>query len=225
MTFPNKSVYSTITYASVSILVFTILYFIDYTFLLKYKSEVLIGVVLVIMMPFIFELYQRNIWFVLIIILPVIALFKNPDENMAKNNHKESEYIGRKNKTHNKGSFDEMDNGWARVFLLNFPQNSRLWGLVAVIILMSALNRDIGFSNAQNIYLYALAFIVFLITIQFKSNKRITPIILYYVFILAYSFFFDEKGMLTPTCLIIALTLTYMLYRKRLDCRLYGCLF
>jgi len=217
MTFPNRSVYSTITNAVVSILVYIIFYFLDYTFLLKYKSEALIAVILIIMMPFIFQLYQRSIWFVLVIILPIIALFKNSDENNTKNSHKESKYIERENNTHSKGIFDEMYNGWARTILLNFPQDSRLWGIVAVIVLISVLNWNIGFSSVQNVYLYAFAFIVFLITIQFKSSSRITPIILYYVFILSYTFFFDEKGMLTPICFIIASTLTYMLYRKWID--------
>lgn len=217
MAFPNRSVYSTITNASVSILVFIIFYFVDYTFLLKYISESLIAVVLIIMMPFIFQLYQRSIWFALMIILPIITLFKNPDENKSKSIHKESEYIERENKTHNKGIFDEMDNGWARTILLNFPQNSRLWGIVAVIMLISALNRKIGFSSVQNVYLYIFAFIVFLITIQFKNNKRIVPIISYYALMLAYSHFFNEKAMLTPICFIIASTLTYMLYRNWID--------
>lgn len=214
MTFPNKPVHSTVTNAFVSILVFTILYFVDYTFLLKYKSEALIGSVLIIMMPFIFQLFQRSIWFALIIILPIISLFKNPDENKVESNHKKSEYVERENKTHNKGIFDEMDNGWKRTILLNFPQNSGLRGLFAVVILTSLLNRVIGFSNVQNAYLYVLAFIVFLITTQFKSNNKIKPIILYYGFILVYSFYFDERSMLTPICLIMAATLTYMLYRN-----------
>ncbi|MFA5523649.1 MAG: permease prefix domain 1-containing protein [Tissierellales bacterium] len=212
--FPNRQAYSTITNGFLSILIFAILYYVDYTFLLKYKSEAFIGGVLIIILPFIFQLFQRSIWFALIVILPIIALFKNPDENKEEINYNKSEYIEQEIKTRNKGIFDGMDSGWERSLLLNFPQNPGLRGFVAVIILVSILNRAIGFSNVQNAYTYALAFIVFLITAQFKNNKRIIPIILYYGFIIAYSIFFEERGMLTPVCLIIASTLTYMLYRN-----------
>ncbi|WP_352418195.1 permease prefix domain 1-containing protein [Proteiniborus sp.] len=212
--FPNRAAYTTITNGLASILVFVFFYYVDYTFLLKYKSEAFVGAILLIALPFIFKLFEYSIWFALIIIFPILSLLKNPDENNEKSNYTDPVHREHSKENTSKSIFDGMESGWTRLILLNFPQSYGLRGLFAVILLASVLIRVVGFSSVQNAYLYMLAFIVFLVTIQFKNDNKIKPIILYYGFVLSYGMFFDEKGMLTPVCLIMAATLMYMLHRN-----------
>ena len=198
--FPQIAHLKVINSTIISIVIFLLFYFTDYTFLIRYKTEMLVGIILIVIMPFIFKTFDINILFFLIILPPLITLFKG-DKVTAKSNE---------------SPINEKSNVWIdQLFIiLGYPSESSLRGIFTIVLLTIILSTPKIFANINNTYFYILVFLIMLINLQFKTKKKALPFILYYSFILSYTLYFKSYGELLPMFFISSLSLTYMLYKN-----------
>lgn len=192
--------YKIITNSLTSVFIFLLFYFIDYTFLIKYKFEIFVGIILLVLMPFIVTPFQQYFWYFILIVPPIIAMFKSQ----------------KRNKYNYKDEINKKDNIWLNQFFLlsGYPSNQRWRGIFTIAFVLYILNSSASLSNIQGIYLYILIFLIMFITLQFKTKMKIIPFILYYGFILSYGLYFKDFSKLMHIFIIIAATLTYMLNRN-----------